>query len=134
MYATIALPEQRFHAQLQPLRLGALHLQRPEYDNYAEYQREKIWPYTMKRSLIDTILHEMPMPPLFAIRKDHKFWIVDGQQRLSTILEFFADGFATLRLREDPALSLIEPNKRNGFLSSPKMRKRSLTITCSSFG
>jgi hypothetical protein len=27
-------------------------------------------------------------------------------------LEYLADGFATSRLREDPALSLIEPNKR----------------------
>ncbi|MBO0789384.1 MAG: hypothetical protein J2P36_00310 [Ktedonobacteraceae bacterium] len=38
--------------------------------------------------------------------------IVDGQQRLSTIFEFSADGFTTARLKEDPALEPVEPNKR----------------------
>ncbi len=117
MFAPLALPEQRIHAELHELRIGSLHVQRPDYDNYAEYQRDKVWPYTMKRGLIDTILHELPMPPLFAVKKDRKFWIVDGQQRLSTILEYLADGFATSRLREDPALSLVEPNKRFSQLS-----------------
>ena len=118
MITTLMLPEQRVHAEMLPLRIGSLHAERPDYDNYPSYQRERVWTYAMKRSLIDTILRGLPMPPLFVIRRDHKFWVDDGQQRLTTILEFRADGFATARLREDPALSVIEPNKRYSQLST----------------
>jgi hypothetical protein len=72
MFTPLVLPEQRFHAEIHELRIGSLHVQRLEYDNYPEYQRNRVWPYTMKRSLIDTILHKLSMPPLLAIRKDRR--------------------------------------------------------------
>lgn len=118
MLAPLTLPEQHFYAEMHTLRVGALHAERPEYDNYPDFQREKVWSYPKKRNLIDTMLHKLPIPPFIVIRKDHKFWVADGQQRLTTILEFLADGFATLRVREDPALSLIEPHKRFSQLSA----------------
>src|SRR5581483_3312123 len=117
MLATFALPEQHFYAEMHTLRVGALHAERPEYDNYPDFQREKVWPYTKKRCLIDTMFHKLPIPPLIVLRKEHRYWVADGQQRLTSILEFLGNGFTTLRLREDPALSMIEPNKRFSQLS-----------------
>ncbi|SRR5579875_1698926 len=118
MIAAFTLPDLHFYAEAHTLRVGDLHAERPEYDNYPNFQREKVWSYARKRALIDTMFHKLPILPLFVIRDDHKFWVVDGQQRLATILEFLADGFTTLRVRDDPVSSLVEPNKRFSQLSS----------------
>lgn len=100
------------------VRVGSLRNDARLYDNYPTFQREKIWPYRMKQSLIDSILRGFPIPELLANCREHQFWIVDGQQRLSAILEYLADGFPTSRLKEDPCLQPIEPNKRYSCLSS----------------
>jgi 5-methylcytosine-specific restriction endonuclease McrA len=103
------------------VRIGSLRHEAQLYHNYPSFQREKVWSYSMKRSLIDSILRGFPLPELLANRKDHRFDIVDGQQRLSTILEYLADGFSTAHLKEDPCLVPIEPNKRYSHLS-PQVR------------
>ena len=63
-----------------------------------EFQRNQVWSKAASIMLIDTILRNIPMPKIFLqgiLRQQDTYRIViDGQQRLTTILEFLNDGFA----------------------------------------
>jgi hypothetical protein len=63
---------------------------------YPEYQREKsLWPTEKKRLLIDSILRDIDIPKLYFNRlKDKTIEVVDGQQRIWSILEFLDDGYS----------------------------------------
>ena len=62
-----------------------------------KFQRRRIWPTKAKAFLIDTILRGLPIPKLYmrqqldlrSSKTIHE--IVDGQQRLRSVLEFHAD-------------------------------------------
>jgi len=66
-----------------------------------DYQRSSgLWPAAAKSYFIDSILREFPFPKVYfherldkALKKPRRE-IVDGQQRLSTIVEFAEDKFA----------------------------------------
>ena len=54
-----------------------------------EYQRSFRWDNTQKTKLIESILLNIPIPPIFVVdRKDGIWELVDGVQRVSTILQF----------------------------------------------
>lgn len=63
-----------------------------------EFQRNQVWSKAAKIMLIDTILRNIPMPKVFlqGILRNHDTYriVIDGQQRLTAILEFLNDGFA----------------------------------------
>src|SRR5258708_38841593 len=63
--------------------------------SFPEYQREKsLWSPEKKSLLIDTILEDIDIPKLYFNRTpDGNYEVVDGQQRLWTIWEFFAGEF-----------------------------------------
>lgn len=54
-------------------------------------RRENVWSIADKQCLIDTILRVEPMPLFFLNEKSKEgiYYIVDGQQRLNTIWEFY---------------------------------------------
>jgi len=59
----------------------------------AEFQRNPVWVKRQKDYLIETLLLELPMPEIYVINQvtadgDSNWIVVDGQQRLRTILEF----------------------------------------------
>ena len=70
--------------------LGRLEL-RPDF------QRRAVWNFAAKVMLIDTILNKIPMPKIFvsAFIKDNKTYraVIDGQQRIGTILSYMNDDF-----------------------------------------
>ncbi len=54
-----------------------------------DFQRRKVWPKAAKSYLIDTILRGLPIPEVFAYStRDGGMAIIDGQQRLSVIIDF----------------------------------------------
>ncbi|MGO9117089.1 MAG: DUF262 domain-containing protein [Desulfomonilaceae bacterium] len=60
-----------------------------------EFQRKPVWLLPAKRSLIETILLELPIPEIYLVNRisaegEAKYVIVDGQQRLRSILEFIS--------------------------------------------
>lgn len=65
-----------------------------------KYQRRRTgWPLTAKTALIDTIMNNFPLPPIylrdFVDYKGKRLKeIIDGQQRISTIIEFYYNEFA----------------------------------------
>lgn len=61
------------------------------------YQRQPVWLAKQKNSLVETVLLNLPVPEVFiqhALEPDangvlrSKFYVVDGQQRIRTILQF----------------------------------------------
>jgi len=75
------------------------------------YQRRSVWTLKDKRFFIDTILNGYPAPPIFLHKSldDHgrsTYHVVDGKQRLQTIIDFAAnkiripDDFADVSLQK----------------------------------
>ena len=53
------------------------------------FQRHFVWDLPRKTAFVESILIGMPIPPFFvALNDDRIMEVVDGQQRLSTVLEF----------------------------------------------
>lgn len=67
-----------------------------------DYQRREVWGDAARVMLIDSILNDIPMPKIFVSKaiKDMRTYrsVIDGQQRITTILSFLDDGFKL----EDP--------------------------------
>jgi uncharacterized protein with ParB-like and HNH nuclease domain len=64
------------------------------------YQRKLVWTLQEKQKRVDSILSEYPIPLiLLAERRNHStsaFEILDGLQRLHTIVSFIENNFGTL--------------------------------------
>lgn len=62
-----------------------------------DYQRREVWGDAARVMLIDSVLNDIPMPKIFVSKtiKDKRTYrsVIDGQQRISTILLFLDDGF-----------------------------------------
>jgi hypothetical protein len=60
-----------------------------------DFQRGEVWPRRLKSRLIESLLLNIPIPVLyFAEDDDGTRVVIDGQQRLRAISEFFSGGFA----------------------------------------
>lgn len=60
-----------------------------ELDVHPEFQRFYRWDEEQKSKLIESILLGIPIPPIFVSQRINGKWdVIDGQQRLSTILQF----------------------------------------------
>lgn len=65
-----------------------------------EYQRRLRWSATQKSRLIESLLLNIPIPPVFFYESDAaRYEVMDGQQRLNTIKEFFSGAFALTGLK-----------------------------------
>ena len=93
-----------------------------------DFQRGNVWKNEAKVYLIDTILRRMPIPKFYlrqildletrqSIRE-----VVDGQQRISTILDFAQDKLVLTKRAGEFAgqrYSTLEPELQENFLSYP---------------
>ncbi|MGW5376431.1 DUF262 domain-containing protein [Nocardia sp. NPDC003999] len=58
------------------------------------YQRRLRWPNRKKSLLIESLLLNIPVPPIFLYERDYNSYeAIDGRQRLHAITTFLADGF-----------------------------------------
>lgn len=86
-----------------------------------EYQRRLRWSDTQKSLLMESLLLNIPIPPLFFFESElARYEVMDGQQRLNAIKEFLGGDFA---LRGLTVLSALN-GRRYGKL--PPRIKRSL--------
>jgi hypothetical protein len=55
-----------------------------------EYQRRLVWDDKKKSRFIESLLMNIPVPPIFLYEIDlNRYEVMDGQQRLNTIIEFY---------------------------------------------
>lgn len=74
-----------------------------------QYQRDFIWDRKKSSLLIESILLNIPLPPIYlAEEEDGTLSVIDGLQRLSTFLEFFEDKFSLRRMEGE---GLVDLNK-----------------------
>lgn len=80
------------HSELQ-LETLAARLVRDEIDLQPDFQRNEVWSIPKKQKLIDTILRDWAVPPVFLISRNNgdSEEVLDGQQRLTAIRDFFSD-------------------------------------------
>jgi Protein of unknown function DUF262 len=57
-----------------------------------EYQRRLVWDAKKKSLFIESLLMNIPVPPVFLYETDlNRYEVMDGQQRLNAIVEFYAN-------------------------------------------
>ena len=75
------------------LPLHALYASKDTYVNYPSFQRQEVWPDKFKFELIDSLVRGAYVPDILVTdRTDGQegMWVLDGQQRLQTMMHFMA--------------------------------------------
>jgi hypothetical protein len=77
--------------------LSALNLKRQRINTNPDYQRPAVWSKDKKQLLIDSILRDLDVPKIYLRRTGRNpdtYEVIDGQQRIRAIWEFFDNGYA----------------------------------------
>ena len=86
----------------KPWSLSTLNQMRTRIDTNPDYQRPYVWGLAQKQLLIDTILREYDIPKLYLNQiSEKKYDVIDGQQRIRTIWDFYDDKFPLSSNAED---------------------------------
>lgn len=98
-------------------------------DMEVEYQREHVWKFADKISLIDSIFNNIDIGKFVFVQRDMRmkgklYEILDGKQRLTTIIEFIEDrlkykGFYFSELSCHDQHKITEYNISYGYLENP---------------
>lgn len=88
------------------------------------YQRKLVWTVQEKQSLIDSVLHQFPLPQFLVAEadssSDFRFEIIDGMQRLNAIMAFIENEFPLSNDRKEyfdlESLALTKKLKDEGTL------------------
>ena len=73
----------------------------PSYKMSPEYQRRHRWNTERKSRLIESLIMNVPVPPIFLYEHDYsKYEVMDGLQRLTAIHEFYRNKFELTGLVE----------------------------------
>lgn len=77
------------------LSLYSLNKRRKTINTSPDYQRPSVWTTSQKQLLIDSILKDYDIPKIYLHQKDDGcIDVVDGQQRIRTIWDFYDNKFA----------------------------------------
>jgi hypothetical protein len=77
--------------------------ERGQIDLQPHYQRQYVWELKpeLPSRLIESLLLQIPLPPLYFVRLNTgKIEVVDGQQRLTTLIRFVTNKFKLERLQK----------------------------------
>lgn len=90
----ISKARQVIHTDAYPMSIGEMIniYKDGEIDIHPEFQRQYRWKEYQKSNLIESILLGIPLPSIFVAQREDGVWdVVDGLQRLSTILSFVGE-------------------------------------------
>ena len=86
-----------------------------------EYQRRLRWSSVQKSKLVESLLLNIPVPPIFLYENDAaRYEVMDGQQRLNAVREFIAGDFALV------GLTVLSPLNGLRYSRCPPRIKRAL--------
>lgn len=70
------------------------------------YQRRPRWDTRQQSLLIESFIMNIPVPPVFLYEKDfNSYEVMDGQQRITAIRDFYSNGFKLKGLEVWPELN-----------------------------
>lgn len=76
-----------------------------DYKLRPDFQRRHRWDNAKKSRLIESFIMNVPIPPIFLYEDSYSHYeVMDGLQRLTTICDFYGNGFALEGLEEWPEL------------------------------
>ena len=71
-----------------------------------EYQRRQVWDRKKQSQFIESLLMNLPVPPVFLFEPEYsRYEVMDGQQRLSAIVAFYSNRFRLAGLEYWPELN-----------------------------
>lgn len=71
-----------------------------------EYQRRQVWDRAKRSRFIESLLMNLPIPPVFLYEPEYsRYEVMDGQQRLSSILSFYENRLKLTGLEHWPELN-----------------------------
>jgi hypothetical protein len=82
-------------------------LRRPDWMKLRpSYQRRPRWDRERQSRLIESFIMNIPVPPLFVYESDlAKYEVMDGQQKITAILEFYTNRYRLEGLQQWPELN-----------------------------
>ena len=87
-----------------------------------EYQRRNVWEKPRKALFIESLLLNLPVPPIFLYEPEiNRYEVMDGQQRLTSLVEFVRNRFALTGLQKWAELNKLTydelpPSMRRGLM------------------
>ena len=89
-----------------PLNTISSLLKSDDYKLNPEYQRRHRWSNKKRSVLIESLIMNVPLPPIFLYEFDYSSYeVMDGLQRLTAIASFYDDGFELEGLEKWPELN-----------------------------
>ncbi|PVY40882.1 DUF262 domain-containing protein [Pontibacter virosus] len=89
--------------------VGMMQNEHPKIILEVPFQRQYVWNDDKASQLIESIIMNVPIPPIyFAEEEDGKWLVIDGLQRLNSLLRFFQNEFG---LKNLDILKDLEKNK-----------------------
>lgn len=90
-----------------------------------EYQRRQVWDDAKRSLFIESLLLNVPIPPVFLYEYDlSRYEVMDGQQRLNSILDFYENRFALKKLERWSELNGFRYGELPGSLQRGLDRRR----------
>ncbi len=69
--------------------IDKIYKRRDRYE-IPDWQREDVWDRQRKQDLVDSILKDWKLPKFYFVKTgEEQYEVVDGQQRLNAIFEFY---------------------------------------------
>ena len=87
-------PEQEYHIETVAINVRHFHAYQKRYIVRPPYQRKKVWDTNKKQALLDSMFRRYYIPSIVIRevrlnRQDSRREVIDGQQRISTVQEFY---------------------------------------------